>query len=83
MLAAASAPRLVAMNGNYCTLHLAAEKKVELCPHDLCALWEPGGAVLAGGCMIERLGVDISRRDLALYLLELRERVDEVKGARR
>jgi hypothetical protein len=67
------------MNGNYCNLRLAAEKKVELCPRDLCAFWEPGGAVLAGGCLIERRGIDVRRLDLAAYLLELRERLEEVR----
>jgi hypothetical protein len=71
------------MNVTYCTLRLAAEKERELCPRDLCAFWEPGGAVLAGRCMIDRLGIDIRGRDLAAYLLELRERLEEMKGARR
>jgi hypothetical protein len=71
------------MNGTYCTLRLAAEKEAGLCPRDLCAFWEPGGAVLAGRCMIDRLGIDIRRRDLAAYLLELRERLEEMKGAQR
>jgi hypothetical protein len=66
---------------SFCSLRLVTERKEELCPRELCAFWEPGGAVLPGGCMIERLGVDVRRRDLAAYLLELRERLAEVKGA--
>jgi hypothetical protein len=69
------------MNCNYCSLRLVAEKKATRCRRELCAFWEPGGTVLSGGCVIERLGVDIRRRDLAQYLLELRERLEDTKGA--
>ena len=63
---------------NVCSLRLVAEKKVERCPQERCAFWEPGGAVIPGACMIERLGVDLRRRDLAAYLLELREGLEQV-----
>jgi hypothetical protein len=62
-----------------CTLWLGAEGKVEPCSHERCAFWEPGGAVVPGGCLIERLGVDVRRRDLASYLLETRERLEEAR----
>jgi len=62
-----------------CTLRIAAEGRVETCRQDACAFWEPGGAVLAGGCSIERLGVDVRQVDLAAYLLELRERLDQAR----
>jgi hypothetical protein len=62
-----------------CALRLAAEGRVELCPEAECAFWEPGGAVLGGNCLVERLGVDLSAADLARYLLEVRERLE---GAR-
>jgi hypothetical protein len=60
-----------------CTLRMAAEGRAEPCPRDACAFWEPGGAVVTGGCSIERLGLDVRRDDLAAYLLELRERLAE------
>jgi hypothetical protein len=62
-----------------CTLRLAAENRTEPCPRERCSFWEAGGAVVEGGCVIERLGVDVRRPDLAAYLLEVRERLD---GAR-
>jgi hypothetical protein len=60
-------------------LRLAAEGKPEPCPHARCAFWEPGGAVLQGSCLIERLGVDVRRPDLAAYLLETRGRVEQAR----
>jgi hypothetical protein len=66
------------INRDYCSLRLVAEKKVEPCPRELCAFWEPGGAVVPGACVIERLGIDARRRDVASFLLELRERLEEV-----
>ena len=62
-----------------CTLRLAAEGQDELCPRERCAFWEPGGAVVDGGCLIERLGVDLGTRDLAEYLLETRGRVEQAR----
>jgi hypothetical protein len=59
-----------------CSLRLAAEARVEPCPGERCAFWEPGGAVIEGGCLLERLGVDLTQRDLAEYLLEMREGLD-------
>ncbi len=66
---------------DYCRLRLAAQEKLELCPRDLCAFWEPGGAVLPGGCILDRLGTDIRRREVASYLLEVRERVEAARSA--
>jgi len=62
-----------------CTLRLVAQGRTEPCPRERCALWEPGGAVVDGACLVDRLGVDLRRRDVAAYLLEVRERLD---GAR-
>jgi hypothetical protein len=61
-----------------CTLHLA-RGVVEPCTSERCAFWEPGGAVAPGGCLIERLGVDVRRPDLAAYLLETRERLEQAR----
>jgi hypothetical protein len=63
-----------------CTLALAAGLKAEPCPRERCAFWEPGGAVLDGACLIERLGVDVHRPDLAAYLLETRERLEQARN---
>jgi hypothetical protein len=63
----------------HCTLKLAARGEAEICPEDRCAFWEPGGAVLKGNCLVERLGIDVRGAELAAYLLEARERLE---GAR-
>jgi hypothetical protein len=62
-----------------CTLRLAAEGRDERCPRERCAFWEPGGAVVGGSCLIERLGVDLGTRDLAAYLLETRGRLAQAR----
>jgi len=62
-----------------CTLRQVAQGETELCPHDACAFWEPGGAVIGGACFVERLGVDLNTPDLATYLLEVRERLEQAK----
>jgi hypothetical protein len=59
-----------------CTLRLAAQGQVEPCLRELCVFWEPGRAVVEGTCLIEGLGVDVRRPDLAAYLLETRERLE-------
>jgi hypothetical protein len=51
----------------------------EPCTQERCAFWEPGGAVLEGGCVIQRLGVDVRRPDVASYLLEARERLEQAR----
>ena len=64
-----------------CSLREALGEQ-ELCPGATCLYWEDGGAVVEPGCAIERLGVPVQkRRDLALYLLDLRLRADEVRTA--
>lgn len=45
----------------------------EVCPGEPCPFWEPGGAVLPGDCLVERLGVETRDRKLAGYLLEIRD----------
>ena len=65
-----------------CTLRLIAHGRTERCARELCGLWEPGGAVVDGACVIERLGVDVRRPDLAAYLLEVRERLEEARNLR-
>jgi hypothetical protein len=73
-------------NITFCKLRLAAECTVEVCPREACPFWEPGGAVMPGGCIIDRVGTDIRRPDVAAYLLDVRERVEAArteKGAPR
>lgn len=61
-----------------CTLRLATGV-LEACPGAQCAFWEPGGAVVEGGCLIERLGVDVRQADLAEYLVETRQRLEQAR----
>ena len=61
-----------------CTLRLATGV-VEFCPQQRCAFWEEGGAVVEGGCVIERLGPDVRKPDVAGYLVEVRERFDKAR----
>ena len=61
-----------------CTLRLATGV-VEFCPQQACAFWEEGGAVVQGGCVIERLGPDVRKPDVAGYLVEVRERLDKAR----
>jgi len=58
-----------------CTLRLAADDRVEQCTGERCAFWDDG-------CLIERLGPDVRRGDLAAYLLELRERLEQARDQR-
>ena len=62
-----------------CALQRAVGR-VEHCPGTACPFWEDGGAIVAAGCAIERLGVNLSSPQLAGQLLELRA---ELEGARR
>lgn len=63
-----------------CTLRLVAQGQAEPCQQERCSFWEPGGAVVSGACVIERLGVDVRRADLATYLLETRERLEQARN---
>ena len=63
-----------------CTLRRSAHGVSERCSHDRCGFWEPGGAVLDGGCFVERLGVDLKRRDLATYLLDTLKRLEQARN---
>jgi hypothetical protein len=63
-----------------CTLRLAAEDAVEVCPEDRCLFWEAGRAVVRGTCLIERLDIDLRDRELAGYLLETRERIERARS---
>jgi hypothetical protein len=71
------------MNGTSsenCMLRASAGRGEEPCPRDACAFWEPGGAVLDGGCGIERLALDVRRPEVASFLLELRERLEFIRA---
>ena len=61
-----------------CTLRLATGV-VEFCPQQRCAFWEEGGAVVEGGCVIERLGPDVRKPEVAGYLVEVRKRLDQAR----
>jgi hypothetical protein len=61
-----------------CTLRLATGA-LELCPQERCVFWEAGGAVVEGGCVIDRLGLDVRRPEVARYLLDARERLEQAR----
>jgi hypothetical protein len=42
----------------------------EPCSHEVCPFWEPGGAALAGGCVLGRASVDPRRNPELLRRLE-------------
>ena len=63
-----------------CMLRSSAHGVSERCSHDRCGFWERGGAVLEGGCLIERLGIDLDRRDLATYLVDTLERLEQARN---
>ena len=54
---------------------------METCREQRCAFWEPGGAVVEEGCAIERLGLHIFGHEVAGYLLETRERLDQARDS--
>ena len=63
-----------------CTLRRSAHGVSEPCSHARCGFWEPGGAVLEGGCFVERLGIDLRRQDLTTYLLDTLERLEQARN---
>ena len=63
----------------HCTLRRIARGQAVVCPEERCAFWEPGGAVLNGNCLVERLGIGAGDRELAGYLLEALERVEQAR----
>jgi hypothetical protein len=58
-----------------CSLSVVAGDD-EVCPRGWCAFWEHGGAVVEGGCAIERMGIPIDDPQLARYLLDLRHELE-------
>jgi hypothetical protein len=58
-----------------CRLEALAGRE-QLCRGWACPFWEPGGAVLPGRCMFERLDFT-GRPALVAELLRLREQLDE------
>jgi hypothetical protein len=63
-----------------CSLSVVAGND-DVCPRGWCAFWEHGGAVVEGGCAIERLGTRIDDPQLARHLLELRRGLERVRDA--
>lgn len=56
-----------------------AAGRVESCPAGRCPFWESGGAVLAGGCAVESVGLGLELETnprLAHWLLRVRTRLD-------
>jgi hypothetical protein len=52
--------------------------RVEACPEDHCPFWEPGGAVVEGGCAFERVGLRVDP-ELANWLLEIRATLESAR----
>lgn len=61
-----------------CRIHLTAGR-VEPCPGAACPFWELADLDADEGCALERLELDLARPDLASYLLELREALEEAR----
>jgi hypothetical protein len=58
-----------------CRLQYAAGR-IEDCPGAGCPFWEEGGAALPGGCVLERLGLDLEGRpELVEALIKIRSRL--------
>ena len=55
----------------------------EECPEEACPFWEPGGAVLSGRCAFEGLAAFGGRRDLAGFLLRIREGLHSAENRRK
>lgn len=68
------------MEPKRCALRLTTGV-METCRPQRCAFWEPGGAVVEGGCVIERLGLHIFDPDVARCLLETRERLGQARDS--
>lgn len=55
--------------------------RLSRCPADACPLWEPGGAALPGGCLLERVGADLAGGpDVAALLLDLRSTLEAAQS---
>jgi hypothetical protein len=57
-----------------CRLKVVVGTK-EVCPEAGCALWEPGGAVLAGRCAFEQVDLE-GRPEFAALLVGVREALE-------
>jgi hypothetical protein len=53
--------------------------EAEECSEGACPFWETGIGVVEAGCGLERLPVDLSRPDLAAYLLGLRAALESAR----
>jgi hypothetical protein len=61
--------------GRVCVLD-AAVGSPGLCRREECPFWETGGAVLSGGCIVVRSGVDLDRAGVAELLIESRRTLE-------
>ncbi len=57
-----------------CRLHVTLGR-IEACPEEACAFWEPGGVVLDGRCAFEQIDI-AGRPELAPFLLDLRNTLE-------
>ncbi len=62
-----------------CRLERTAGREAT-CTFERCPFWEEGGAVVEGGCALERLGIDLdSSPGFAHWLLEMRRTLEEAR----
>jgi hypothetical protein len=66
-----------ASEARLCRLQYAVGR-VETCPEERCPFWEPGGAVLEGRCVFERLGAS-DNPELASRLLRIRKTLESAR----
>jgi hypothetical protein len=71
-------PATMDAESKLCQLHLTLGE-VDACPGGACPFWEQGGIALPAGCELERLSIDLDRPELAEYLLELRQKLEDAR----
>lgn len=72
------------IDAKLCLLQYAAGR-VESCPAGRCPFWESGGAVRAGGCAVENVGLGLQLETnprLAHWLLRVRTRLEDTGSGR-
>jgi hypothetical protein len=72
---AASGARRGGVPGPECVLDSAVGRPGR-CRREECAFWETGGAILPGGCIVVRAGVDLDRTGVAELLIESRRTLE-------
>ncbi len=54
----------------------------EPCPGASCPFWEEGGAIVGGGCVLDRFGLDLDRRPALVHaLLQVHRKLGQAVSA--